>query len=146
MTEKTEGKKGNLVLGVIGYDAHVIGNRILEYAFKKEGYNVTNLGIFCSQNDFINAAIETAADMILVGSIYGHAELDCQGFREKCVEAGIGDIILYIGGNLAVGEREWNEIERTFLEMGFNRVFPPKTMPNDVLQAIEEDLQTLGKN
>jgi len=142
MTNKTENqeKRGNLVLGVIGFDAHVIGNRILDYAFQKAGFNVHNLGIFCSQNDFINAAIETAADVILVGSIYGHAELDCKGFREKCIEAGIGDITLYLGGNLAVGERDWNDIEKTFLEMGFNRVFPPKTMPNDVIQALKEDL------
>jgi methylaspartate mutase sigma subunit len=133
--------KGNLVMGVIGFDAHVIGNRILEYAFKNKGFNVTNLGIFASQKDFINAAIEVDADIILVGSIYGHAELDCQGLREKCIEAGIGKIILYIGGNLAVGERKWEEIEKTFLNMGFNRVFPPNTLPRDVIVALKKDLK-----
>lgn len=141
MSKIVKEKKGNLVLGVIGYDSHVIGNRILDYAFQKKGFIVTNLGIFSSQRDFINAAIETDADVILVGSIYGHAELDCKGFREKCIEAGIGDIILYIGGNLAVGERKWEEIEKTFLDLGFNRVFPPQTLPNDVIECLEKDIK-----
>jgi methylaspartate mutase sigma subunit len=83
--------------------------------------------------------------VILVGSIYAHAELDCKGLREKCIEAGIDDIILYIGGNLAVGERNWDDIEKTFLEMGFDRVFPPKTMPNDVVFALEKDLKSKRK-
>jgi len=34
--------------------------------------------------------------------MYGMAEIDCQGFRAACTEAGL-NIPLYIGGNLAVG-------------------------------------------
>jgi len=141
MAKIGEEKKGNLVMGVIGFDAHVIGNRILEYAFTKVGFNVTNLGIFASQEDFINAAIEVDADVILIGSIYGHAELDCMGFKEKCIEAGIGDKILYIGGNLAVGEKKWEEINEHFIGLGFDRVFPPETLPNNVIECLEKDIK-----
>lgn len=57
------------------------------------------------QEDFINAAIESDADMIMVSSLYGHGEIDCRGMRDKMVEAGIGDTILYVGGNIVVGNK-----------------------------------------
>ena len=86
-----------IVLGVIGADCHVIGNKILEHSFKEAGYNVVNLGVMVSQEEFIAAAIESNASAILVSSLYGHGEIDCRGLREKCIEAGLGDILLYVG-------------------------------------------------
>lgn len=53
-----------------------------------------------SQDEYIDAAIETGADAIVVSSIYGHGDIDCLGLRER----GIGDILLYVGGNLFVGK------------------------------------------
>ena len=89
-----------VILGVLGVDAHVVGNKIMEYALRKEGFKVVNLGVFVTQEEFIKAAIETNADAILVGTLCGHGELDCRGFRESCVEAGKGDIHLVVGGNV----------------------------------------------
>ena len=85
---------------------------------------MVNIGTFSSQQDFIRAAIETAADAILVGSLCGHGELECRGFRENCIEAGIGHIHLVVGGNLVVGKQKWEEVEGRFLRMGFNRAYP----------------------
>ena len=48
-----------IVIGVIGADVHAVGNKIIEYVLKNEGYNVVNVGVLSSQEDFINAAIET---------------------------------------------------------------------------------------
>ena len=132
-------KEKTIVLGVIGADAHIIGYRILQIALKESGYKVIGLGTFVSQDEFLKAAIETDAKAILVSSLYGMGELDCQGFREKCIEAGLGDIILYVGGNLGLGKRNWKEVENTFLRMGFNRAFPPGTMPEEVIEILDED-------
>ena len=68
MTGKKE--KKTVVLGVLGVDAHVVGNKIMAYALENEGFKVANIGTFSSQQDFIRAAIETAADAILVGSLW----------------------------------------------------------------------------
>ena len=130
-----------VVLGVLGVDAHVVGNKIMAHALEKEGFKVVNIGTFSTQEDFIKAAIETAADAILVGSLCGHGELECQGFREKCLEAGIGDIHLVVGGNLVVGKQNWEEVEKRFLKMGFNRVYPPGTSPKKVIEDLKNDLQ-----
>jgi methylaspartate mutase sigma subunit len=116
------------------------GNKIIEYTLKNTGYNVVNVGVLSSQEDFINAAIETNADMILVSSLYGHGEIDCRGMREKCIEAGIGDIILYVGGNIVVGKQDFKEVEHRFLKMGFNRVYPPGTPIDKALDDIAHDL------
>lgn len=130
----------NLVLGVIGADVHVIGNRILDHALREHGFTTENLGIQVSQDDLVKAAIETNAAAILVSSLYGHAEIDCEGLRDRCVESGIGDVLLYIGGNLVVGKRPFAEVEALFLALGFDRVFPPATSPDDAIARLQADL------
>lgn len=137
MQEK-EGK--TLVIGVIGSDVHAVGNRILEEAFSQVGFNVVNIGVLASQEEFINAAIETDADAILVSSLYGHGEMDCKGFKDKCVEAGLEDVLLYVGGNLVVGKQDWEPVKEKFLNMGFDRVYPPGTMPEESIADLKEDL------
>jgi methylaspartate mutase sigma subunit len=128
-----------IVTGVIGADTHIVGNRILSMALEDAGYRVVALGALTPPADFIRAAIETAADAILVSSLYGQGELDCRGFRDLCIEAGLDDILLYVGGNLVVGKQPWQEVEQRFLDMGFDRVFPPGTRVETALAALESD-------
>jgi methylaspartate mutase sigma subunit len=129
-----------IVTGVIGSDTHIVGNRIISMALEKAGYKVISLGALTPASDFIKAAIETKADAILVSSLYGQGELDCRGFRDLCIEAGIGDILLYVGGNLVVGKRTWEEVEKIFLDMGFNRAAAPGTRLETILEWLEKDL------
>lgn len=129
-----------IVIGVIGSDVHAVGNKIIDYALTNSGFNVINIGVLSTQEDFINAAIETDADAILVSSLYGHGEMDARGLRNKCIEAGIGDILLYIGGNIVVGKQDWEMVEPKFLEMGFNRAFPPGTRIENSLEDLKLDL------
>ena len=138
----TETSKGTLVTGVIGSDAHIVGNRILSRALEKEGFDVIALGALTPAKEFADAAIETNADAILVSSLYGQGELDCRGFRDLCTEAGLGDILLYVGGYLMIGEQPWEEVEKRFLGMGFDRVFPPGTRPDDVTEPLTKDIAT----
>lgn len=134
-------KMGNkIVMGVIGADVHAVGNKILQYAFTEAGLDVVNLGVMVSQEEYIQAAIETNADAILVSSLYGHGELDCKGLREKCNEAGLEGILLYVGGNIVVGKQPFEEVEKKFKEMGFDRVFPPGTMPEETIEYLKKDL------
>lgn len=127
-----------IVIGVIGADVHAVGNKIIEYVLKQNGYNVVNIGVLSSQEDFINAAVETNADMILVSSLYGHGEMDCRGMREKCIEAGIGDIPMLVGGNIVVGKQDFDEVRERFIKMGFNKAYPPGTPIEKNLPDIKE--------
>lgn len=139
MTDASEMTRHTLVTGVIGSDTHIVGNRILSMALEDAGYHVVALGALTPSEDFIKAAIETAADAIMVSSLYGQGELDCKGFRNLCVEAGLQDILLYVGGNLVVGKQDWDGVEKRFLDMGFDRAFPPGTRTNDVIESLARD-------
>jgi len=136
-TGPAKGRK--LVTGVIGADTHIVGNRILSMALEEAGFEVIALGALTPSEDFVKAAIETAADAIMVSSLYGQGELDCRGFRDMCIEAGLEDILIYVGGNLVVGKQDWTDVERRFIEMGFDRAFPPNTRTDDVVAKLNAD-------
>ncbi len=131
-----------VVIGVIGADVHAVGNKIIEHVLTEKGFDVVNIGVLSSQEDFINAAIETDAEAILVSSLYGHGEMDCKYFKENCVEAGLSHVKLYVGGNIVVGKQDFKEVEQRFKKMGFDRVYPPGA---DIEQAAEDLKGDLSK-
>ena len=129
-----------IVIGVIGSDCHAVGNKILEAFFSRNGFKVINLGVMVSQDEFIDASIETGARAILVSSLYGHGEIDCTGFRDRCIERGLEDIILYVGGNLVIGKKDPEKIQILYKAMGFNRVFGPDADLDRVAEFLARDL------
>jgi len=129
-----------IVLGVIGADCHAVGNKILEMVFKNAGFIVVNLGVMVSQDEYIDAAIETGAKAILVSSLYGHGEIDCQGFRERCIERGLENILLYAGGNLVVGKNDRDTVISKFQNMGFDRVFLSDSSLDEEARLLQEDI------
>ena len=134
-----------LITGVIGSDTHIVGTRILSMGLEKAGYKVVSLGALTPAEEFVKAAIETDAHAIMISSLYGQGELDCRGFRDLCVEAGIGGVLIYVGGNLVVGKQSWVEVEQRYLDMGFDRAFPPETRLDGVLAALAEDFAARGQ-
>ncbi len=142
MKDKDE-LKGTLITGVIGGDAHTIGLRVLEHALGAAGFRIVSLGVQVSQQEFINAAVETKGDAILVSSIGGHGKLQVEGLRDKCIEAGLKDILMYVGGQLLYRE-SWEDTEKAFKDMGFDRVYPPFTLPEPVIADLEIDLSIKG--
>jgi methylaspartate mutase sigma subunit len=133
-------RDATVVLGVIGADCHAVGNKILDAYLSQHGFNVVNLGVMVSQEEFIDAAIETHASAILVSSIYGHGEIDCHGFRDSCIERGLTDITLYVGGNLVVGKKPFADTAALFRSMGFDRVFPAGVELATVISALRDDI------
>lgn len=133
-----------LVTGVIGDDVHNIGIKVLEHALRDNGFGIVSLGIGVSQQEFIDAAIETKADGILVSSMSGHGKVLSEGFREKLTEAGLKDIVLYIGGHLIIGADDWADIEKTFKSLGYDRVYPASTLPEEVIAALKGDFKERG--
>ena len=133
--------KITVVLGVIGADVHAVGNKILNFVFTKSGFNVINLGVMVSQKEFVEAAQESDARAIIVSSMYGHGEIDCKGLREKCDEAGLEGIKLYVGGNIVVGKQDFVQVEKTFIAMGFDRVYPPGSDPLVAIEHLKADLE-----
>lgn len=139
-------KQPTVITGTVGMDAHVIGTKILSRALKDAGFNVVELGIQVLPEEFIEVARETKADAILMSSLYGMAELDLRGFKEKYKEAGLEDLILYIGGVLGVGRQDFKEVEKTFKKLGFDKVYPPEANLKSVIEDLWSDLRAKGKD
>ena len=138
-------KSPTVITGTVGMDAHVIGTKILSRALREAGFNVVELGILTPPEEFIQAAIETNADAILMSSLYGMAELDVRGFKEKCIETGLGDVLLYIGGILGVGRHEFKEDEVKFKRLGFDRVYPSEVDLKKPIADLWADLKAKEK-
>ena len=129
-----------VILGVIGSDAHVVGITILEQALSAAGFEVVNLGVQTSQAEFVSAAKSHDAEAVLVSSLYGHARQDCEGFHDRLDEAGL-DVHTYVGGNLAVGQDDFEQTREVFRELGFDRVFDAETDPEEAIAALRRDLK-----
>lgn len=133
--------KITIIIGVIGADCHAVGNKILANVLGRLGFNVVNLGVMVTQAEYIDAAIEHGAQAILVSSIYGHGEIDCKGMRERCDERGVSDMILYVGGNLVIGKKDFADIKVLFTEMGYDRVFAPSDDLEEVADFLTMDVE-----
>ncbi len=138
-------KKPTIITGTVGQDAHVIGTKILSRAFSDAGFNVVALGCLTPPDEFIKAAQETNADAILMSSLYGMAELDVRGFKDKCREAGLDDVLLYIGGILGVSRHDFKDDEVKFKKLGFDRVYPPEANLKTAIEDLWKDLKAKGK-
>lgn len=139
---KKRSKSGPLtvITGVIGSDGHSIGSWLVSHTLSEAGLKVVRLGSMVQQADFVKAAVETDADAIIITSVYGQGYLDCQGLREKCEEAGLKDILLYVGGQLVVGSEDFDIVETKFKALGINRVYPPRTLPTVAIDHLKQDL------
>jgi methylaspartate mutase sigma subunit len=142
-TEAAPLKGRTVVTGVIGDDVHVLGIRLVEHALRAAGASVVSMGVMTPLVEFVDAAVETAADAVVISSSNGHAAISCEGIRDAFAEAGLGEIPLYIGGNLQVGSRERSpaELERQFKALGFTRVFAPAVELSDAVRDIATDLE-----
>ena len=134
-----------VITGTVGMDSHVIGTKILSRALKDAGFNVNELGIQVAPEEFIEVAKEKKADAVLMSSLYGMAELDLRGFKEKCQEAGLADVVFYIGGILGVGRHDFREDEKKFKKLGFDRVYPPEANLPAAIKDLWSDLRAGGK-
>jgi methylaspartate mutase S subunit len=138
-------RKPTIITGTVGMDAHVIGTKILSRAFRDAGFDVVELGCLTPTDEFIKAAQETNADAILMSSLYGMAELDLRGFKDKCREAGLDEVLLYIGGILGVSRHDFKDDEVKFKKLGFDRVYPPEAELTSAIEDLRHDLKARGK-
>jgi methylaspartate mutase sigma subunit len=130
-----------VVIGVIGDDIHVVGNRIMHLALEESGYQVFNLRTRNRPEHFCQAALEVDAHAVFVSSLNGEGEYWCADFRKQFRDAGIGRILLYVGGNPVVGNRQPQDVEALFKAYGFDRVYHQGTDIGVAIADLGEDLR-----
>ena len=133
--------KPRVVIGVIGDDIHVVGNRIMQLALEESGFRVFNLRTRNRPQQFCQAALETNAHAVFVSSLNGEGEYWCADFRKQFDDAGLKDILLYVGGNVVVGNRSPEEVETVFKEYGFDRVYHQQPDIGVAIADLHQDLK-----
>ena len=132
--------KGRVVIGVIGDDIHVVGNRIMQLALEESGFNVFNIRTRNRPHHFCEAALEVNADAVFVSSLNGEGEYWCADFRQPYDNCGLPGILLYVGGNLVVGNRAQSNIVALFRGYGFDRVYHHSRDIGQAIMDLGEDL------
>jgi methylaspartate mutase sigma subunit len=131
---------GRVVIGVIGDDIHVVGNRIMQLALEESGFQVFNLRTRNRPEQFCQAALETNAHAVFVSSLNGEGEYWCANFRQQFRDAGLEDVLLYVGGNIIVGKRPRDEVVALFKSFGFDRVYHQQPDISIAIADLLEDL------
>ena len=132
-----------VVIGVIGDDIHIVGNRIMQLALEESGCRVFNLRTRNRPEHFVQAALEVHAHAVFVSSLNGEGEHWCADFRQRFSEVGLGDTLLYVGGNVVVGSRPEPEVVALFKTYGFDRVYHQRP---DIGAAIADLFEDLSRN
>jgi methylaspartate mutase sigma subunit len=135
---------GRVIIGVIGDDIHVVGNRVMQLALEEAGFSVFNLRTRNLPEHFCQAALEVNAHAVFVSSINGEGEHRCTGMRERFRRAGLGHTLLYAGGNLVVGKRSREAVEQQFKGYGFDRVYYQETDISVAIAHLKKDLADHG--
>ncbi len=112
-----------VVTGVVGNDVHVVANRLIDISLNQRGFTVFNLGVNTYLEEFIDAAIETDADVVLISSLNGEAEGWSRELPLLKSKYDLKDVVFVIGGNLAVGEVDPDEMVQKYRGYGFDLVF-----------------------
>jgi methylaspartate mutase sigma subunit len=130
-----------VVTGAAGDDVHVIGIRLVEMGLRRAGHNVVSLGALVNTSEFIDAARESNADALFASSLNGHAQFSLAGLKDGLVEAGLGHVLLFAGGQLMIGRPPWDEVLALFVDrLGFDRIYDPDTSIDAVIADLEHDL------
>jgi methylaspartate mutase sigma subunit len=132
---------GRVVIGVIGDDIHVVGNRIMQLALEESGFQVFNLRTRNRPEHFCQAALEANAHAVFVSSLNGEGEYWCADFRRQFTDAGLNDVLLYVGGNIVVGKRPTSEVVALFRDYGFDRVYHQQPDIGVAIADLLEDLK-----
>jgi methylaspartate mutase sigma subunit len=133
--------RGRVVIGVIGDDIHIVGNRIMQLALEESGFQVFNLRARNRPEEFCQAALEVNADAVFVSSLNGEGEYWCADLRSLFREYGMEHVLLYVGGNIVVGERPQQEVVSLFKKFGFDRVYHQQADIGVAIADLQEDLK-----
>lgn len=135
-----------VVTGVVGNDIHVVANRLIELSLQARGFEVFNLGVNTYLEEFIDAVIETNADILLISSLNGEAEGWCREVKILKTKYGslLDDVVFMIGGNLVVGTGSADDIIPRFKNYGFDLVFHQVDL-NTGLDELEKFMKGLNK-
>ncbi|RME44648.1 MAG: cobalamin-binding protein [Chloroflexi bacterium] len=101
---------GRVVLGTVQGDMHEIGKTLVGTMLTAHGFQVVDIGVDCSPDDFIAAIKDTNADIVGASALLTTTMLQQRKLIEALEEAGVRDKVKIMVGGAPVTEHFANEI------------------------------------
>ena len=110
-------RKIKVVLAKPGLDGHDQGAKVVVRAMLDAGFEVHYTGLRQSPQQVVDAALRHDADVIALSSMAGSHLPFCTRLKPMLEQAGLGDRLWVIGGNLPAQDHD------ALRELGFSGVF-----------------------
>lgn len=110
LVEEDVEPKGKVVLGTVKGDLHDIGKNLVSIMIEGAGFEIIDLGVDVSPEDFVQTAQENEADAIGLSALLTTTMPSMQDTIEALEEAGMRDNVKIIIGGAPVTQKYADEI------------------------------------
>jgi len=119
-----------VVLAKPGLDGHDQGAKVVARAMMDAGFEVIYTGLRQTPEAIARIALDEDADVIALSSMAGSHLPICSKLKPLLEQAGLGDKLWIIGGNLP--ERDHDALRA----LGFKGIFPSSSRLEDIVNFI----------
>jgi len=127
-------RRPRVLLAKPGLDGHDRGVKVVALALRDAGFEVIYTGLRQSPEAIVSIAAQEAVDVIGLSILSGSHLPICERMRDLIADAGLGDKVWIVGGNIPYGDRPKLE------ELGVSRVFPTGTPFDEIVGYLKEHL------
>ena len=128
-------KKIKIVLAKPGLDGHDQGAKVVARALMDAGFEVVYTGLRQTPEAIARIALDEDADVIALSSMAGSHLPICARLKPLLEQAGLGDKLWIIGGNLPAQDHE------ALRALGFKGIFPSSSRLGDIVNYIRTHAQ-----
>lgn len=130
----TRSRPIRVVLAKPGLDGHDQGAKVVVRALMDAGMEVIYTGLRQSPEAIVRIALEEDVDVIALSSMAGSHLPFCRRLKPLLEQAGLGDKLWVIGGNLPAADHA------ELRALGFGGIFPTGSRLDDIGNFIKERL------
>ena len=128
------GKRIRIVLAKPGLDGHDQGAKVVARAMMDAGFEVIYTGLRQTPEAIARIAQDEDADVIALSSMAGSHLPVCRRLKPLLEQAGLGDRLWIIGGNLP------GQDHAALRELGFRGIFPSSSRLDDIVEFIRNNV------
>lgn len=123
-------KNIKIVLAKPGLDGHDQGAKVVVRALMDAGFEVIYTGLRQTPEAIARIALDEDADVIALSSMAGSHLPICKKLKPLLEQAGLGDKLWVIGGNLPAQDHD------ALRALGFKGIFPSSSKLDDIVNYI----------
>ncbi len=123
-------KRVKVVLAKPGLDGHDQGAKVVARAMMDAGFEVIYTGLRQTPEAIARIALDEDADVIALSSMAGSHLPVCKKLKPLLEQAGLGDKLWIIGGNLPAQDHD------ALRALGFKGIFPSSSKLADIVNFI----------